>query len=511
MSERHYVGAIDQGTVATEFVIFDRRGRVVAEAHERHDRYHPQHGWVEHDPIEIWENTKRVVNRALDAAAIAPTQLAAIGVSNQRETTLLWDGPSGSPVYNAIGWQDRRTVDRIEGLQETDLAETIRAKTGLEPDAYFPASKAEWLLEHADPVKLDRMRPQDVRERTKTGEVLIGTVDSWLVYNLTGNHVTDVTNASRAMLYDIHSGTWDETLLTAFDVPRAALPEVRPSSDETPYGYTDADGFLGAEVPVTAAIGDQQAALFGQACFEPGEVKNTCGMGSFCLMHTGTEAVASEQGLLTTVAFQRSGEPIQYALEGAVFVTGDAIAWLQDVGFLTDAVKAGRLAQSVHSTNEVYLVPAFAGLGTPYWDQRARGTIVGLTRGTRKEHLARAAIEAMVFQTRDTIEAMDAATRFDREALKIDGGAMHNDFICELLATVTDSNLARPKVDETTALGAAYAAGLAVGYWADLKQLRANWRVDRKFAPTADRADVDRRYRRWHEAVERARDWARDD
>jgi glycerol kinase len=505
-----YVGAIDQGTTGTRFMIFDHGGQVVANAYERHEQYYPEPGWVEHDAAEIWEVTKRVVRAALADADVEAADLAAVGVTNQRETTVLWDASTGAPVHNAVVWQDRRTTDRIEELEADGTAEEVRAKTGLQPDAYFSATKVEWLLDNADPIKLRRTRPEDVRDRAAAGEVLFGTVDSWLIYKLTGEHVTDVTNASRTLLFDIHEMAWDDDLLAEFRVPRACLPEVRPSSDEAIYGYTDPDGFLEAEVPVSGALGDQQAALFGQTCFDAGDAKNTYGTGSFFLMNTGAEAVASDHGLLTTVAFQRSGEPVQYALEGSIFVTGAAIEWLEDVDLISSPAETATLARSVDSTDGVYVVPAFTGLGAPHWDQRARGTIVGMTRGTRREHLVRATLEAIAYQTRDVAEAMAEDAGIEPRSLRVDGGAVKNNFLCQLQADIVGTDIVRPVVDETTALGAAYAAGLAVGYWESLAELRENWRIDREFHPADEVADVDGRYARWQEAVERAKDWARE-
>ena len=507
MPTETYVGAIDQGTTGTRFMVFDHAGQVVASAYEKHEQIYPEPGWVEHDPVEIWENTERVIQDALSSADLSPDQLTGIGVTNQRETTLFWDAESGSPIHNAIVWQDRRTTDRVEELQETGMAGPIREKTGLEVDAYFAATKAEWLLENADPIKLQRSRPEDVRARARSGDVLFGTVDSWLIYNLTGNHITDVTNASRTMLFDIHEMDWDDELLEEFGVPRAMLPEVRPSSDDDYYGTTDPEGFLGAEVPVAGALGDQQAALFGQACFDEGDAKNTYGTGSFFLMNTGTEAVESEHGLLTTVGFQRSGEPVRYALEGSIFVTGAAIEWLEDVELIDDPGQTEELARSVDSTDGVYVVPAFTGLGAPHWDGRARGTIVGMTRGTRREHIVRATLESIAYQTRDVAEAMEADSGIEMEQLRVDGGAVKNNFLCQLQADILDVDIVRPEVDETTALGSAYAAGLAVGYWETADELRDNWRVDREFEPD-DPDGVDARYERWTDAVERSRGWA---
>ena len=505
-----YVGAIDQGTTGTRFMVFDRGGKVVANAYAKHEQYYPEPGWVEHDPVEIWENTKHVVTDGLTAAGIDAAQLAALGITNQRETTVLWDAETGEPVHNAIVWQDRRTTDRVEQLREAGRVEWIRESTGLECDAYFSATKVEWLLENADPVGTHR-GAQGLRDRAEAGEIRFGTIDSWLIYNLTGKHVTDVTNASRTMLFNIHELAWDEELLEEFGVPAAMLPTVRPSSDEATYGSTDPDGFLGEAVPVSGALGDQQAALFGQTCFDAGDAKNTYGTGSFYLMNTGTEAVSSDHGLLTTVGFQLSGEPVQYALEGSIFITGAAIEWLADVELIDDVADTAGLARSVESTDGVYFVPAFTGLGAPHWDGRARGTIVGLTRGTRKEHLVRATLEAIAYRTRDVAEAMEADSGVETTCLRVDGGAVKNNFLCQLQADILQTEIVRPQVDETTALGAAYAAGLAVDYWPDLDGLRSNWQKNGTFHPDKSKAVVDERYERWQAAVERARDWAREE
>jgi glycerol kinase len=500
-----YVAAIDQGTTGTRSMVFDREGRVHGQAYETHEQFYPEPGWVEHDPEEIYQNAVSTLLSAVEAADIDADELAALGVANQRETTVLWDAETGEPVHNAIVWQDRRTTERVERLREEGKAAAIRRKTGLQPDAYFSATKLEWLLENADPIAPDR-GGTDVRERAEAGELCFGTIDSWLVWKLTGAHVTDVTNASRTLLFDIHDLAWDEDLLAEFDVPEAVLPEVRPSSDAEIYGYTDGDLF-GVEIPVTAALGDQQAALFGQTCFDAGDAKNTYGTGSFLLLNTGTEAVDSDHGLLTTVAFQRSGEPAQYALEGSIFVTGAAVGWLEDVDLIEDAAETERLAREVDSTDGVYFVPAFTGLGAPHWDQRARGTMLGLTRGTERAHIVRATLEAIAYQTRDVVEAMAEDSGLELTALRVDGGAVKNNFLCGLQADILESGIVRPVVDETTALGAAYAAGLAVDYWESADELRENWRIDREFAPEAV-ADIDRRYERWREAVERAKGWA---
>ena len=506
-----YVGAIDQGTTGTRFMVFDHSGQVVANAYEQHEQIYPEPGWVEHDPVEIWENTKEVVVRGLDDADLDASQLEALGITNQRETTVVWDEPTGRPVHNALVWQDRRTTDRVEELEDEEKVEWIRGKTGLEADAYFSATKTEWILDNAEPLKLEASRAEDVRDRAENGELLMGTIDAWLVYKLTGNHITDVTNASRTMLYNIHDMAWDHELLEEFDVPASMLPEVRPSSDEATYGSTDPDGFLGAEVPVAGALGDQQAALFGQTCFDAGDAKNTYGTGSFYLMNTGNEAVESEHGLLTTVGFQRSGQPVQYALEGAIFVTGAAIEWLEDVDLISNAAQTAELARSVDSTDGVYMVPAFTGLGAPHWDGRARGTIVGMTRGTRKEHIVRATLESIAYQTRDIAEAMEADSGVETTTLRVDGGAVKNNFLCQLQADIIQTEIARPEVDETTALGSAYAAGLAVGYWDTLDELRDNWQIDREFEPEMDAEKANKMYSRWDDAVEKSLDWAREE
>jgi len=491
-------------------MVFDHGGQVVANAYKKHEQIYPEPGWVEHNAEEIWENTKGVVTEGLDEAGLDASQLEALGITNQRETTVVWDAETGKPVHNAIVWQDRRTTDRVEEIQEADKVEWIREKTGLECDAYFSATKVEWLLENADPVGTDR-GGDALEDRAADGGLLMGTIDTWLIYNLTGNHITDVSNASRTMLYNIEDLEWDDELLEEFGVPEAMVPEVRPSSDEDTYGHTDPDGFLGAEVPVAGALGDQQAALFGQTCFDAGDAKNTYGTGSFYLMNTGNEAVSSDHGLLTTIGFQLSGEPVQYALEGSIFITGAAIQWLEDMELIDDAAETAGLARSVDSTEGMYFVPAFTGLGAPHWDGRARGTIVGMTRGTRKEHLVRATLESIAYQTRDVAEAMEADSGVETTSLRVDGGAVKNNFLCQLQSDIIQTEIARPEVDETTALGSAYAAGLAVGYWDDLDSLRDNWQVDAEFQPEKSQQAVDELYDRWSDAVERSRDWAQEE
>jgi glycerol kinase len=484
-----YVAALDAGTTGTRCLLVDREAEVVAETYESHEQRYPEEGWVEHDPEQLWTNARRVVERALSAADADAGDLASLGVANQRETTVLWERSTGTPVADAVVWQDRRTVDRVEAIPE-EAAESIRERTGLEPDAYFSATKLEWLLDQ-----------DDRRERARRGELAAGTVDSWLLWRLTGQHVTDVTNASRTMLFDVHDLAWDPELLERFSVPPEVLPEVRPSVPADPYGQTRA---FGAPVPVAAALGDQQAALFGQRCFDAGEAKTTCGTGSFVLQNTGERAVDAED-LLTTVAYQVAGEAPRYALEGSVFTTGAAVEWLADLGIAADPADVERLAAEVDDTDGAVLVPAFQGLGAPFWDGRARGTVVGLSRSTRAEHLARATLEAVACRTRDVLAAMAAAGPAVEE-LRIDGGAA-SETVCRLHADYTGQAVERPEVRETTALGAAFAAGLAVGFWPDRERLREVATADRRFEPTWERERADRRYERWRRAVERSRDW----
>ena len=473
-------------------MVFDASGTPVANAYAKHEQIYPKRGWVEHDPVEIWERTKEVMLRGIDEAGIKASELEAIGVTNQRETTVVWDS-DGTPVYNAVVWQDRRTTERVDELVAEGHKEEIREKTGLKPNSYFSATKLEWILEN------------EVRDDDRE-DVHAGTVDSWLIYNLTDGeaHVTDTTNASRTMLFDIHELNWDDELLEEFGVPRSVLPEVKASSGEV-YGHTSADGFLGASIPVAGALGDQQAALFGQTCFEAGDAKNTYGTGSFFLTNTGETAVESEHGLLTTVAFQRANEKPKYALEGSVFMTGGVVEWLQEVGMIDSVEDCEEVARSAGSSEGVYFVPAFTGLGAPYWDERASGTIVGMSRDTKNEHIVRAALESIAYQTRDVVEAMEEDGGVEIDALRVDGGAVQNDLICELQADIVGTDIVRPVVDETTALGAAYAAGLTVDYWDSLEGLCDNRMVDRVFEAEEGATDAD--YARWKKAVKRARGW----
>jgi glycerol kinase len=496
MADDVYVGAIDQGTTGTRFMVFNRAGVPVGHAYREHSQIYPRPGWVEHDAREIWRNALAVVSEALSNVGIKPARLAAIGVTNQRETAVVWDRRTGEPVCNAIVWQDRRTADRCRELERNGVADLLVRKTGLPPDPYFSATKLEWLLQNVP----------GLREQAQSGNVLAGTVDAWLIWKMTGRHVTDATNASRTMLFNLHEMRWDDELLELFGVPRALLPEVRPSSEV--YGTFALDGM---PVPVAGDLGDQQAALFGQACFSSGDTKNTYGTGAFLLRNTGERPVTSRNGLLTTVAYHLPGRPACYALEGSVFIAGAAVQWLRDgLRMIRSARETQELAESVAGTDGVYFVPAFTGLGAPYWNSYARGTIVGLTRGTGAAHVARATLEAIAYQARDVIDAMaaDAATSSGageratpQHALRVDGGAVANDFLCQFQSDVLGVPVVRPKVRETTALGAAYAAGLAVGYWKGLDEIELLWQADRVFEPMLPEEERERLYAGWKRAV----------
>ena len=497
MSADDLVAAIDQGTTGTRCLLFDRSGEIQGQAYRTHEQYYPREGWVEHDPIEILDNTQAVVVEAVAESDESPDAVAAIGLTNQRETTVAWDAETGNPVHRAIVWQDRRTADRVDDLRVAGEADRIRAVTGLEVDAYFSATKLEWLLDR-----------EDRRARAAAGDLQLGTIDSWLLSHLTGRHVTDLTNASRTMLFDIHDRRWDEALLVEFGVPGAALPSVHPSIHPTAYGETTLDGFFDGAVPVTGVLGDQQAALFGQTCVEAGEAKTTYGTGSFVLLNTGEEPVESEHGLLTTIAYGTADGTVRYALEGSIFVTGAAIEWLVDLGVIEAPADAEALARTVEDTGGVAFVPALQGLGAPYWDPRARGTILGLSRATDRAHVVRAALEGIAHRTRDVTDAMVADAGIPIETLRVDGGAAANDLLCQLQADLLGTRIDRPAVTETTALGVAYAAGLAVGVWEGIPDLRAAWTPDRSFDPSVDPAAADARHDRWQAAVDRARDWA---
>ena len=495
----NYILALDQGTTSSRAIVFDRAGQIVSVAQEEFPQIYPQPGWVEHDPEAIWSTQLGTARHALAKAGIGAGQLAAIGITNQRETTVVWDRETGAPLHNAIVWQCRRTAADCDRLRANGWTGPIRHKTGLVVDAYFSGTKLAWLLKHVP----------GLRAKAERGEALFGTIDSFLIWRLSGGrlHVTDVSNASRTMLFNIHTLDWDDDLLAELRIPRAMLPQVRPSSEV--YGQAD-DRLLGAAVPIGGAAGDQQAALFGQACFTPGQAKNTYGTGCFLLLNTGTQAVASQGGLLTTIAWQLGGHlPVIYALEGSVFIAGAAIQWLRDgLGIIGAAAETELLARQVADTGGVYFVPAFVGLGAPYWDAYARGTIVGLTRGTDRRHLARAALEAICYQSRDLLEAMTADAGVRLSALRADGGAAANNLLMQLQADLVGVPVQRPAVTETTALGAAYLAGLAVGYWSGLDEIAAQWRADAEFSPSLPAGQRDALYAGWRRAVERAKGWA---
>ena len=490
-----YLLALDQGTTSSRAILFDREQRIVGTAQKEFTQHYPREGWVEHDAMEIWSSQYSVMMEVLAQSGVDPADIAAIGITNQRETTILWDKETGRPIHNAIVWQCRRTAPMVDALLDQGLGEHIRRTTGLVPDAYFSATKIKWLLDHVE----------GARALADQGRLLFGTVDTWLLWKLTGGavHVTDYTNASRTMLYDIRRLCWDETLLQALDIPRSILPEVRDSS--AIYGYTDLQG---VRVPIAGIAGDQQAALFGQGCFSPGEAKNTYGTGCFLLMNTGETPCESSNGLITTIAVGLDGA-VQYALEGSVFVGGAVIQWLRDeLRLLTESRDAEYYAQKVPDTGGVYLVPAFTGLGAPYWDMYARGCLVGLTRGTRREHIIRAAQESIAYQVADLVAAMEKDTGLPLSALRADGGASRDAFLLQFQADILDRPVLRPVIRETTALGAACLAGLAVGVWKDREEIRALWKEDARFSPALPAPRREELLRGWHKAVGRSLDWA---
>ena len=493
---KKYVMALDQGTTSSRCILFDAEGTICSMAQKEFSQIYPRPGWVEHDPMEIWSSQLSVAAEAMAKIGVSAAQIEGIGITNQRETTIVWDAVTGQPVYNAIVWQCRRTADRIEQLKKDGLEQSVRAKTGLIPDAYFSASKLAWILEHVE----------GARERAETGQLKFGTVDSWLMWNLTKGrvHATDYTNASRTMLFDIHRLCWDKEILDYFKIPEQMLPEVFPSGHL--YGMTDVS-LLGGEVPVAGVAGDQQAALFGQCCFEPGEVKNTYGTGCFLLMNTGSRATVSSSGLLTTMAATADGSPA-YALEGSVFVAGAAIQWLRDgLEMIRSAPETEQMAEKVPDTAGMYIVPAFAGLGAPYWNPYARGTVVGLTRGCGKEHFVRATLESIAYQTADLIHAMEKDSGISIRDLKVDGGASANNFLMQFQADIINVDTVRPNCIETTALGAAYLAGLTVGYWKDATAIKENWKQDRVFVPHMKETERDALLKGWKRAVKCAIVW----
>lgn len=503
MSEKSekYVMAFDAGTTSIRAILFDHAGDVVTEATQEFPQIYPQPGWVEHNPLDIWNTQITVAKKALAQAGVGADRLAAIGVTNQRETVVLWDRATGAPLMNAIVWQDRRTAAFCDELKARGLEKHVRDTTGLVVDAYFSGTKLKWMLDHIP----------GARERAERGELCFGTVDSWLIWNLTGGqaHVTDYTNASRTMLFDINNLRWDERLLTELDIPRAVLPQVRPSSEV--YGLTCESIFIDARVPVGSAVGDQHAALFGQACFEPGMVKATYGTGASLVMHTGSAPVASERGMLTTIAWGLDGE-VEYALEGLIFVSAASVQWLRDeLRIIYDAEDTEYAARRVPDTNGVYFVPAFVGLAAPYWDPYARGAIMGLTRGANRNHVIRAALESIAYQIKDVIGCMEADSGIATRQIRVDGGAVRNNFLMQLQADLLDVPVIRPTVVESTSRGAAFLAGLATGFWRDREQLAATYRVEREFQPDMPQERREAMYAGWRKAVARVRDWEKDE
>ena len=495
-----YIMALDQGTTSSRCILFDKSGNICSVVNKEFKQYYPQPGWVEHDADEIWDTTLEVARAAMAKLNVSAADIAAIGITNQRETTVVWDKETGEPIANAIVWQCRRTSDIIDGLKKDGWEDKIRDKTGLVPDAYFSGSKIKWLLDNTP----------GARRRAKAGKLLFGTIDTWLIWKLTGGrvHVTDYTNASRTMLYNIRELKWDQELLNLLDVPESMLPEVKPSS--CVYGMTDFEMF-GGEIPIAGAAGDQQCALFGQCCFEPGQMKNTYGTGCFLLMNTGHDIVKSQNGLVTTIAASADGT-VQYALEGSIFIAGAAIQWLRDeLGVLTSASESLSYAKRVPDTAGGYVVPAFTGLGAPYWNQRARGVVVGITRGFSRAHLVRATLESLAYQTYDIVRAMERDSGIPIADLKVDGGACANNFLMQFQSDLIGSDVYRPRCIETTALGAAYLAGLAVGYWSSLDDVRNNWAVDKIFTPELDEEKRRKLLHGWHKAVKCAQLWGEEE
>lgn len=494
---KKYVMALDQGTTSSRCILFDKQGNICSMAQREFTQIYPKPGYVEHNPMEIWSSQLGVAIEAMAMVNAKPENIAGIGITNQRETTIVWDRTTGEPIYNAIVWQCRRTAEIIDKLKKDGMEETVRAKTGLVPDAYFSATKIVWILEHVE----------GAMEKAKKGDLLFGTVDTWLIWNLTKGrvHVTDYTNASRTMLYDIHNLKWDEELLEYFGIPDTMLPTVRPSSFV--YGYTD-PLVLGGQIPIAGAAGDQQAALFGQCCFEEGDVKNTYGTGCFLLMNTGEKPIASKNGLVTTIAATEEGE-IHYALEGSVFVAGASIQWLRDgMRMFKEAKQSEEYALNAVDTTGVYVVPAFAGLGAPYWNQYARGSVFGITRGCQKEHFIRATLESIAYQTYDVIKAMEEDAGVKLTNLKVDGGASANNFLMQFQSDILDAEVDRPNCIETTALGAAYLAGLATGYFKDKEEIKQNWQLGKSFEPVIADEKRSELLKGWKKAVKCTLIWA---
>ena len=495
-----YVMALDAGTTSNRCIIFNEKGEMCSVAQKEFTQYFPKPGWVEHDANEIWSSQLGVAVEAMAKLGIGADDIAAIGITNQRETTIVWDKNTGEPVYNSIVWQCRRTSEYSDSLKEKGLTDKFREKTGLIIDAYFSGTKLKWILDNVD----------GVRERAEKGELLFGTVETWLIWKLTKGkaHVTDYSNASRTLLFYIKDLTWDKEILEELNIPESMLPEPKPSS--CVYGYSDAS-FFGKEIPIAGAAGDQQAALFGQTCFNPGEAKNTYGTGCFMLMNTGETPVYSQNGLVTTIAWGLDGK-VNYALEGSIFVAGASIQWLRDeLRIIESAADSEYMAKKVKDTNGCYVVPAFTGLGAPYWDQYARGAIVGLTRGVNKYHIVRATLESLAFQVNDVLEAMKVDSKIELESLKVDGGASQNNLLMQMQSDIINAPVKRPRCVETTAMGAAYLAGLAVGYWKSKEEVIKNWEIDKVFTPQICEENRTKKIKGWHKAVGRSKGWAESD
>ena len=495
--KKKYVLAFDAGTNSTRAILFDHAGDIVAVAQQEFPQIYPKPGWVEHNPMDIWNTQLTVAKQAIADAGVTPEEIAAIGITNQRETTIVWEKATGKPILNGIVWQDRRTAAICDDMKARGLTEYVRENTGLVIDAYFSGTKIKWMLDTIP----------GAREKAEKGEILFGTVDTWLIWNLTGGkvHVTDYSNASRTMLFNIKRVEWDERMLEELTIPRAMLPRLRPSSDI--YGMTDEKILFGSQIPVAAAIGDQQGALFGQACFKAGMVKATYGTGGSLLMNTGDTPIHSESGLLTTVAWGLN-DKVEYALEGLLFIVGASVQWLRDeLQIIHDSADSEYFAQKVADTNGVYVVPAFVGLSAPYWDQYARGAILGLTRGANRNHIIRATLESIAYQIRDVIQCMEGDSGIPNNELKVDGGACRNNFLMQFQSDLLGVPVLRPKIVETTARGAAFLAGLATGFWKDQAELVDTFELDRRFAPQIDKATRDRLYAGWQRAVERTKDW----
>lgn len=491
-----YVMALDQGTTSSRCILFNHQGEICSMVQEELQQIFPQPGWVEHDPIEIWESQLKVAKEAMKKIGAEAKDIVAIGITNQRETTVVWDKHTGQPVYNAIVWQCHRTANMIDKLKEKGYEDMLRKKTGLVPDSYFSATKIKWILDHVD----------GAYEKAQSGDLLFGTIDTWLIWNLTKGkvYVTDYTNASRTMLFDIHKLQWDDEILNLLDIPKAMLPEVKPSSYV--YGVSDKELF-GEEISIAGAAGDQQAALFGQCCFEPGEVKNTYGTGCFLLMNTGDKIVESKNGLLTTIAISMDGK-VEYALEGSVFIAGAAIQWLRDgLKMIDNSAQSEELAKAVSDTQGAYVVPAFTGLGAPYWDQYARGAVVGITRGFTRNHFVRATLESLAYQTYDVINAMEMDSNIPIKSLKVDGGASANSFLLQFQSDIINGIVVRPKCIETTAQGAAYLAGIATGFWKDKEEVKNKWEVSKRFYPDIQEDKRTLLLKGWKKAVRCAFDW----